>query len=105
MPSGEGGPGPRGPGPERRAARWDHPAAARRARGAENGRPAGRPEKANPLQYQRDNTIRMLTPPPTPQLPAVAPSPIWIASLRDFRVAAVLLAESTLHAEGNAGLC
>jgi hypothetical protein len=44
--SGEGGPGSRGPGPGRRAARRDNPAAARRARGAEIGRPAGRPEKA-----------------------------------------------------------
>ncbi len=40
--------GPTGPGPERpsRAAGRDNPAAARRARGAEIGRPAGRPEKA-----------------------------------------------------------
>jgi hypothetical protein len=49
---GKGGPGPRGPGPERRAARRDTPAEARRARGAEIGRPAGRPEKAKLCTYE-----------------------------------------------------
>jgi hypothetical protein len=86
----ETGPGPRGPG--RGAARADrargarircggprtgHPAAAGRARGAETGRPAGLPEKANPLPYRRDKHNTDILAYSVPAAPCCCSIPHW----------------------------